>query len=122
MSDQIDKKELKQYAAELLRQRKTTPEIEQALMQKGLDRSEIKKLLDDLYSGDIKKQNFQDNVAAKVGAIAGIVIIIVGIVMSNASYREAASSPTGGTYRIYFNVMIFGVVVLVAAAAQSQRD
>jgi hypothetical protein len=41
-------------------------------------------------------------------AITGLVIMIIGIVITVGSYSAASNSPTGGTYVVAWGAIIFG--------------
>src|ERR1700757_1468654 len=43
----------------------------------------------------------------------GIVVFIVGLVITLVTYHNAASSPTGGTYLVAWGPMLFGAIAAV---------
>ena len=48
--------------------------------------------------------------------VIGAVVVVVGLVITVATYSSASSSPTGGTYVVAYGPMILGVVYVIRGA------
>lgn len=49
--------------------------------------------------------------------IAGVALLVLGLIITVATYSSASSSPSGGTYIVAYGPIIFGVVSIFRGLA-----
>jgi hypothetical protein len=91
------------YAGALLRQGKSSAEVEDALVEKGIERKTATIVVDKLAvaTTSMKKEEGTKNM------MIGGLICLVGIVITAATYSSAAG---GGKYVIAWGAIVFGAI------------
>ncbi len=94
------------YAGALLRQGKSPAEVEDALVDKGIERKTAAIVVDKLAVAQV---NVKKEEGTKNMMIGGL-ICLVGIIITAASYSSASSGSGGGQYVIAWGAILFGAI------------
>lgn len=112
------------YAGALLREGKSRSQVEDALVEKGIERSTAGVVVDKLLAsqvsaspaldlGDARKEEGSRNM------MIGGLICVVGIVITVASYSAASEGSGGGRYLVAWGAIIWGAIRFFRGLSQS---
>src|SRR5262245_27258186 len=94
------------YAGALLRQGKSPSEVEDALVDKGIERKTASIVVDKLT---VAQTNVKKEEGTKNMMIGGL-ICLVGIIITAATYSAASSGSGGGKYVVAWGAIVFGAI------------
>jgi hypothetical protein len=119
-SDAQQQRVIRSFVSSQLRMRKLPRQIEEALVERGLDREGARKLVRESMQS---RQQTQQAVSRGgwVSMLFGGVLLLIGVGVLLTTYQMAASDPGGGTYLIPRAALAGGAVFFFGGLFQVLR-
>jgi len=120
MSDQ-DENDMVQavyeFAASQVASGKKKAQVEQALVEKGLDSESASIVAANVF----RMRGDAISAAGKKNMLYGLLWCVGGAIVTAATYQVAANSPNGGSYVVAWGAIVFGGIQFLRGAAQAAR-
>ena len=104
--------ELYSFARKEMAEGKTAEEVENALMEKGVDLASAVTIVHDCEAGEVASITTRGSLAPVVW---GGVICLIGLVVTVGSYSAASG---GGTYVVAWGAILFGALQMIQGLSQ----
>lgn len=120
MSDQNENdtdRAVYEFAASQVVSGKSKSQVEQALLEKGMDVESAKIVTSTVF----RMHNDAMSDAGKKNMLYGLLWCVGGAIVTAVTYQMAASSPSGGRYVVAWGAIVFGAIQFLRGAAQAAR-
>lgn len=99
---------------------KNESQVEQALLEKGLD-TETARLVTAAAFGTTSRAigNLAISAEAKTNMLVGLSSCALGVVVTAVTYQMAANTPRGGIYYVAWGAVVFGAIQFGRGAMQA---